>query len=279
MSSATILAWYLPTWVNFGYGVTSPIAQTPSAARSRSSTGIPSSSGSMPTVSRPMSSIRGLRPVATSSLSPSALSAPSKTRRNLSPWRSAAAASLAEPELDPLGLEALGQCLAGFRGDARKQPLGALDDRHRDAHAGERLRQLAADRARRRGSAAAPAAPWRGRLAVGPDAVHLVEPSIGGIALRSRSRPRSARSRGSRRRRRPCRRPRSSGAAHQRRPSSRRAKRRGSSRRGRTTMIVAPAGPAGVELAGHRLGSPGARRASARASPGRSRVFEGMQPQ
>ena len=50
MSIAAIRPWYLPTCVNIATPVTSPIAQTPSAARQRSSTEMPRGLGPTPTV-------------------------------------------------------------------------------------------------------------------------------------------------------------------------------------------------------------------------------------
>src|SRR5437868_6713282 len=66
MSAAATRAWYLPTCVKSAMPVTSPIAQTFAAARSRSSTSMPFCPTDTPTRWSPRSSVSGRRPVATS---------------------------------------------------------------------------------------------------------------------------------------------------------------------------------------------------------------------
>ena len=74
MFAAATRAWYFPTCVRSATPVGSPIAQTPSAARSRSSTVTPFFVISTPSCSRPRFSTFGRRPVATSSRSASSVS-------------------------------------------------------------------------------------------------------------------------------------------------------------------------------------------------------------
>ena len=67
MSAAATRAWYLPTCVKSATPLTSPIAQTFSAARRRSSTSMPRGPIVEPSCSSPSPSAFGRRPVATSS--------------------------------------------------------------------------------------------------------------------------------------------------------------------------------------------------------------------
>src|ERR1700723_1179498 len=54
MFEATTSPWYSPTWVSSRTPVTSPSAHSPSARRSRASTGRPAGPAVTPTVSRPI---------------------------------------------------------------------------------------------------------------------------------------------------------------------------------------------------------------------------------
>ena len=135
-------AWYLPTCVNGAMPVTSPIAQTFSAARMRSSTSIPRREISSPSGSRP--STFGLRPVATSSRS-NASSRPVGEERGCSP--STRSARGAEPDVDAVLPQRLLDERGRVRVDTREQPRVALHERHLRADALEELRELAADRA------------------------------------------------------------------------------------------------------------------------------------
>ena len=105
--------------------VTSPIAQRRSPARMYSSTGIPFGSTSTPTVSRPIPSTCGRRPVATSSRSPRNSVPPSNCSTYSSPSRRAAVACIpsissipsrrkASPSASPSG--------AASRGSRRSAP-------------------------------------------------------------------------------------------------------------------------------------------------------------
>ena len=86
MSAAAIRAWYLPTWVNMAMPVTSPIAQTPGAARIRSSTSTPRFEISTPSCSKPSPSVCARRPVAISSRSARTEAPPSRATRPGSTW-------------------------------------------------------------------------------------------------------------------------------------------------------------------------------------------------
>ena len=86
---------------------------------------------------------------------------------------------LPEVQLDPLALERGRERLAKRGRLTREQPLGALDDRDRRAHACDRLGELDADR-----PAAEHEQPPRdlgqaGRLAVGPHTLELTQPRHG----------------------------------------------------------------------------------------------------
>ena len=81
MSAAATRAWYLPTCVKSATPETSPIAQTCSAARQRSSTSIPRGPVETPIDSRPRSSMFACRPVATSSRSASTVEPSDSVRR------------------------------------------------------------------------------------------------------------------------------------------------------------------------------------------------------
>ena len=94
MFAATTSPSYSPTWVSGQTPVTSPIAQRRSPARRCSSTGMPRGSASTPTVSRPIPSTRGRRPVATSSRSPRSSRPSSNSRTYSSPSRRAAVACI-----------------------------------------------------------------------------------------------------------------------------------------------------------------------------------------
>ena len=108
MSAHAMRAWYLATCVNSATPVTSPIAQTPSPARQRSSTSMPRGPGSMPTVSSPRSCVRGRRPTATTSTSPRDLGCRRRARRRARRRRAAPPRpSPAERELDAVVLEDL----------------------------------------------------------------------------------------------------------------------------------------------------------------------------
>ena len=92
MLAATIRPWYLPTCVSGKMPVTSPIAHRRSPSRRCESTSTPRGLGVIPTVSSPMSSTRGRRPVAASTLSPRTSSPLSSTSTYSSPSRRASTA-------------------------------------------------------------------------------------------------------------------------------------------------------------------------------------------
>ena len=88
---------------------------------------------------------------------------------------------LAEAQLDPVGLQGLGQRLAERLGLARQQAVGPLDDHRLAAEAHHRLGHLHPHRA-----AAEDEQPPRDLrqardLAVRPHAVQVASPSIGGM--------------------------------------------------------------------------------------------------
>ncbi len=92
MLEATTSPWYSPTCVSCQIPVTSPIAHSRSPARIRESTGIPRFPALTPTVSSPIPSTRGRRPVATSRRSPRSSRPSSSRRTKSSPSRDAAVA-------------------------------------------------------------------------------------------------------------------------------------------------------------------------------------------
>ena len=137
----------------------------------------------MPTDSRPIPSLRGLRPTATRSSPPSTAQAVAEL--DDAPARAAADALGLHPDADVDAMP-LAQCprdlLAGERLLARQQPLFALDQRDGGAERRPGLRQLAADRAAAEHEHAL-RHPLRGRpLAVVPGIRPSRGPSIGGIA-------------------------------------------------------------------------------------------------
>ena len=137
--------WYLPTCVNIAMPVTSPIAQTPSAARQRSSISMPRGPGSTPTVSRPMSRVRGRRPVATTTSAPRASLPSSSVDDLLAALLADGDRAAAEQELDAVLLEDLAEQLADLRVLAVGEARRALHDRHAAAEPGQELRQLDRD--------------------------------------------------------------------------------------------------------------------------------------
>ena len=175
MFAATTSPSYSPTWVSGQMPLTSPIAQSRSPARRWSSTGIPWGSASTPTVSRPIPSTRGRRPVATSSRSPRTSAPPSNCRTYSSPSRRAAVACIpsissmpsrrrASPSASPSG--------AGSRASTCSAPSTstASPPRRRTTWAISTPTGPPPRISSRRGTAFMP-----GRLAVGPHAVELTE--------------------------------------------------------------------------------------------------------
>ena len=175
MLAATTSPWYLPTWVSSRTPVTSPMAHSRSPARRCASTGIPRSSGCMPTVSRPSPATRGRRPVATSRRSPRSSRPSSRledvvVRRRVA--RRSRARRAAARRRHGAGPRRAPRPAARARGRA---VLGALDEGHLAAQAPHGLRHLDADR-----PAAEDEQPPRdglhpGHLAVGPHALELAQ--------------------------------------------------------------------------------------------------------
>ena len=131
MLAAATRAWYLPRCVRSPTPAASPIAQTPSPARSRSSTVTPRFVISTPSCSSPSPSTLGQRPVATSRRSASIAS---PDRGQAEPAR--AGSTLLGVRLDenpyPVLFESLGQQCAGIWIEPSEQPLVVLDQRHSD---------------------------------------------------------------------------------------------------------------------------------------------------
>src|SRR3984957_7408913 len=124
MLAATTSPSYSPTWVSGQMPVTSPIAQSRSPAGRWSSTAIPFFGSTVtPTVSSPIPSTRGRRPVATSSRSPGSSVPLSSCRTHSSPPRRA-------------------ERVPQRRGLAGNEPRGALDQRPLAAETPDDLRDL-----------------------------------------------------------------------------------------------------------------------------------------
>ena len=125
MFAATTSPSYSPTCVSGQIPFTSPIAHSRSPARRYSSTRIPRGSGSIPTVSSPIPSTRGLRPVATSRRSPRSSLAPSNRSTYSSPSRTAPVACIPSlssiPSRRSASLSASPRG-AGSRGSTRSAP-------------------------------------------------------------------------------------------------------------------------------------------------------------
>ncbi len=265
--------------------VTSPIAQTPSPALMRRVDLDAAAARLDADASRgPIPSTRGRRPVATSRRSPRSSVAVRRARaRTRRPSRRAAGASWPRWSSMPSAASASPSASPSACGSRGEHVLGALDDRHRAPHAGERLAQLDADRARRRGRSAGAAPRFSaGRLAVRPDAVELAQP-------RDR-RDHRVRAGGDDDVARRC--SVLSPTATRPGPASRPAPRITSmpalsahfDLAGVVVVAdheVAPGeGRGGVDVAASTASrAPGASRAACSASPGRSSVFDGMQAQ
>ena len=176
MLSATTSPSYSPTWVSGQMPFTSPIAHSRSPARRWSSTAIPFvGRPSTPTVSSPIPSTRGRRPVATSSRSPRSSLPSSSCRTYSSPSRRAGGGAHPEVELDALPPQRLAERVAQRRGLARNEALGALDQRHLAAETPHDLRQLDARRSAAEHEQATRHRLHAGRLAGAPDAVELAQ--------------------------------------------------------------------------------------------------------
>ena len=181
--------------------VASPIAQRPSPSDSRASTGEPARARLQPDGLEPEPG--EARRAGRSRPAAGRRAAPSRPRaRARSPHPRGAPPLTFWPRRSSIPSAASASPIASPSGArlAREQVLGALHDRHRGAHARERLGHLDAD-----GAAAEHEQPARhlgeaGRLAVGPHAVELAQPRdrrdhrvraggdddvLGGVACRS----------------------------------------------------------------------------------------------
>ena len=136
-----------PMCVKYGLPAQSPTAQTPLAVvRSRSSTlTCPCSSVSTPAFSRPMPSVFGVRPPATSRCVPSIAPRPVCRRTDSPDLPLDAIDGGPGQDLDPLVPEEPLDRLGDVRVLAMDQRAVPLDDGHAAAEAAERLRQLEAD--------------------------------------------------------------------------------------------------------------------------------------
>ena len=106
---------------------TSPIAQTPPAARSRSSTSIPLfRDGEIEVLE---AETLHVRPPAGGNEQPLGLDRPAAFEMEAEAWLDSIERR-AEAQLDSLALELLAQKGAGFRVLSGQQPLGDVDERH-----------------------------------------------------------------------------------------------------------------------------------------------------
>ena len=175
MFSATTSPSYSPTWVSGQMPLTSPIAQRRSPARRCSSTPIPCGLASTPTVSRPIPSTRGRRPVATSSRSPRSSGPPSKARTYSSPSRRAAVACWPSTSSIPSRRSASLSAWPSGAGSRGKYPVGAFDDDRLAAETPHDLGQLDARRPTAQHQQAARDSLHARRLAGAPDAFELTQ--------------------------------------------------------------------------------------------------------
>ena len=171
MLAATTSPWYFPTWVSSRTPVTSPTAHRPSPTRNRASTGTPCFSAWTPTVSRPIPSTRGRRPVATSRWSP-CISRPSSSARTKS---SAVAIEPPSPgcreSVRPHHRAAPRPAPRPRRGLPGQHVLRPFDQDHLAAEPAHGLGHLGPDRS----AAQDQQATWHGlharHLAIGPDSL------------------------------------------------------------------------------------------------------------
>ena len=175
MFAATTSPSYSPTWVSGQMPVTSPIAQRRSPARRCSSTGMPRGSASTPTVSRPMPSTRGRRPVATSSRSPRSSVPPSNSQDELVAVPPRGGGVHPQHQLDPVPAQRLAERLAQRRGLAGQHAVGALDEHRLAAETAHDLRHLDARRAAAQHEQAARDGLHARRLAGAPHALELTQ--------------------------------------------------------------------------------------------------------
>src|SRR6202042_1072617 len=128
MFAATTSPSYSPTWVSGQMPLTSPMAHRRSPARRYSSTGMPWGLAVTPTVSRPMPSTRGRRPVATSSRSPPHLRAVIETQDVVVTVAMSRGGTLAERQFNPVPAQGLAERLAQRCRLTGNHAAGALDD-------------------------------------------------------------------------------------------------------------------------------------------------------
>ena len=129
----------------------------------------------MPTVSRPMPSTRGRRPVATRSRSPRSSRPSSSASDVLVAVAPRVGRVGAEDELDPVAAQDLAERLAQRRGLAREHVPAALDQHDLAAEAPDGLRHLHADRPATEDQQAPRDGLHARHLAVGPHPVELAE--------------------------------------------------------------------------------------------------------
>ena len=146
MFAAATRAWYFPRCVRSPTPDASPIAQTPSPARRRSSTVTPRRVISTPSCSSPMSATLGCRPVATRRRSASSTSPPSSDTRIPLPPCSTRRDAVATSTRMPSCSNRSASRAPASASSAREQVLVVLDERHLGADPPEELRELDADR-------------------------------------------------------------------------------------------------------------------------------------
>ena len=181
MFAATTSPSYSPTWVSGQMPVTSPIAQSRSPARRYSSTRMPWGSASTPTVSRPIPSTRGRRPVATSSRSPRSVRAAvelqddTRHRPAARRWRASRASARFRPGAGPRRAP---RPAARARGEARGRRPRRAPPRRRDAARSALSRRLRTRHPARAGGAGQPSC-WSPRGCPRRPRAHC-SPGIGG---------------------------------------------------------------------------------------------------